>query len=160
MTHKPHHNVTPSTPSDSSLSPTKPLFTSAYSPKIKSQLTFSEQGRTKQSFKDECDINTIMRRYAVTGQLSHVSSKPPAYLDTPAIDFQNAMFVVADARERFASLPSHLRDRFGNDPAQLLAFLENADNLSEAVKLGLAIAPVVPSTPDDKSSPPSSKPPA
>ncbi|AXH71831.1 MAG: internal scaffolding protein [Microviridae sp.] len=150
MSKHPSHNVTPSTPS-SVLSSSQPqtilTFTSAYSPKIKSQLFFAEQGRTKQSFKDECDINTIMRRYSVTGQLDHVNQRQAMYGEVPDYDFAQAMQTVQHARDQFAALPSDLRDRFGNDPARLLAFLQDPANRQEAVTLGLVNAPPPPPEP-------------
>lgn len=131
-------NVHPQPPlgSDSSTS-TNPQFISAYSPKIRSQILFAEQGRTKQSFKDECDINIIMKRFAVTGELGHISQAQPLWGEIPEVDFQGAMAVVVDARERFQSLPAEVRDRFLNDPARLLAFIQDPANKEEGVKLGL-----------------------
>jgi len=41
-----------------------------------------------------------------------------------------------------ASLPSKIRDRFGNDPSQLLSFLADSSNKDEAISLGLVSAPV------------------
>lgn len=113
-------------------------FVSAYSPKHRSSLVFDpRKDRTKQSFKDECDINNIMRRYAATGQVDHVSARTPLYGEIPALDFQAAMALVVEAREQFALLSSEVRDRFSNDPARLLGFLEDPANRAEGERLGL-----------------------
>ena len=125
-------------------------FASAYSPKLRCSISFSGEGRTKQSFKAECDINTIMSRYARTGVLDHLARTPPQYADIEGIDFQGAMQVVATAREQFAAMSSELRDRFANDPAKLLSFLQNPDNLEEGVKLGLLTRSEVPPVNDLK----------
>ncbi|AXH72089.1 MAG: internal scaffolding protein [Microviridae sp.] len=156
---KPTHNVQPQPPlgSDSSTPITQPHFISAYSQKIRSQLLFAEQGRTKQSFKDECDINIIMKRFAVTGELSHLSQAQPLWGDLPEIDFHGAMAVVVDARERFQTLPAELRDRFLNDPARLLAFVQDPANKEEGIKLGLFRKPEPAPSPTPQSAPPEPK---
>ena len=35
------------------------------------------------------------------------------------------------------ALPAQIRSRFENDPAKLIDFLDNSENLDEAIKLGL-----------------------
>ncbi len=110
----------------------------AYSQKTAVRLNFTGHSRTKQSFKDETDINAIMARFQTTGMLEFVNKHEPQYGDVTAIDFQTSMQSVARARELFADLPSKVRDRFNNDPAELLEFLDNPDNREEAVLLGLA----------------------
>lgn len=142
--------------SDSSLSslPSNPVFVTAYGPKQRSRVYFTLPDRAKQSFKAECDINVIMKRYEVTGQLDHLAQRPPIYGDVPALDFQQAMGLVVEAREQFALLPSAVRDRFSNDPARLLAFLEDPSNRDEGVRLGLLKAPVVSTPPATPPAPP------
>ncbi len=111
---------------------------SAYSQKDAVRLNFTGTSRTKQSFKEETDINSIMARFQTTGMLDFVQKHQPQYGDVTAIDFQTSMESVAKSREMFASLPSKVRDRFNNDPAELLEFLDNPENREEAVLLGLA----------------------
>ncbi|WNK12812.1 MAG: internal scaffolding protein [Microvirus sp.] len=97
--------------------------------------------RTKQSHLAECDINTIMKQYSQTGQIKHISAQAQAgrYLDLPDnIDFQEAMNIIRDGENAFASLPSKTRDRFGNDPANFLEFMADPHNAPEAIKMGLA----------------------
>lgn len=118
-------------------------FRHAYSPQYPVRLEFPPEGRTKQSFKDECDINNIMRRFELTGEISHLGARTPIFGDFPDMDFAQAMAVVTMARERFSELPAAVRDRFANDPGRLLAFLEDPSNREEAVKLGLVQAPAV-----------------
>lgn len=116
----------------------------AYGPKLRQLLHFTRPDRAKQSFKDECDINLIMKRYEQTGQIDHLANRPIVYGDVPALDFQQAMGLVVEAREQFGLLPAAVRDRFGNDPAQLMAFLENPANKEEGIRLGLLKAPTAP----------------
>ncbi len=114
---------------------------SAYSKKSPVRLNFNGTSRTKQSFKDETDINAIMARFQKTGMLEFVNKHEPQYGDVTALDFQISMESVATAREMFADLPSKVRDRFNNEPAELLEFLDNPDNRDEAVLLGLVTLP-------------------
>lgn len=110
-----------------------------------------KEGRTLQEFKEECDINNIIDRYANTGLWSSSLRPPvetPMFGDFTAVpDFQKAMDIIAKSKEHFDSLPSSVRERFGNDPAKLLAYVSDENNYSEAVKLGIAnprpeVAPV------------------
>ena len=97
---------------------------------------------TKQSFKDECDINNIMRRYEATGVIQHLSGRTAEFGDyISELDFQQSMNAVILAQDMFAALPARVRDRFGNDPARMLGFLEDPKNREEAIELGLVNAP-------------------
>ena len=52
------------------------------------QLHTPEPTLTKQSFKEECDINNIMAKYRATGILSHVQAHQGRYQDLPSeIDY-------------------------------------------------------------------------
>jgi len=92
---------------------------------------------TQQHFKDECDINNILRQFNITGLLPE-SALSPRYGDFTGIsDYHSALNQVIAAEDEFMRLPADLRARFENDPAQLIEFLENSDNKDEAIKLGL-----------------------
>lgn len=96
---------------------------------------------TKQEFKRECDINNILKQYSTTGMLQHVSARAStgAYLDLPdSVEFQDSLNLVRQAEATFMGLPAKLRDRFGNDPAEFLAFCADPANLEEMRELGLA----------------------
>lgn len=112
-------------------------FRHAYGPKLRSALAFTGPGRTHQSFKDDCDINIIMSRYQQTGVIEHLAKRPPMWGDVPNLDFHQAMGLLIEAREKFDSLPSAVRERFGNDPLKMVDFLKDAANRQEAEKLGL-----------------------
>lgn len=128
----------PHTPSGGAVRLTKPyLARTAYGPKLRIQQRFAANGRTKQSFKAECDINNIMARYLKTGVLEHVRSTVGQYLDVTGADFQAAQELVAGAKSMFHMLPSDIRTRFENNPAEFLKFMENPKNAEEARELGL-----------------------
>lgn len=96
--------------------------------------------RTKQEFVSECDINNIIASYRLTGQIAHINSKAAqgVYADLPdSLDYQSSLNTILQAQASFASLPSAVRDRFGNDPSAFLAFMADPQNEQEARKLGL-----------------------
>lgn len=96
---------------------------------------------TKQSFREECDINEIVRRFGITGELPQGISMPVSGDFTAVTDFQSAMNEVIRAQEEFMLLPAEVRYRFANDPARLIAFLEDGNNRDEAIKLGIVAKP-------------------
>lgn len=50
---------------------------------------------THQSFKDECDVNNIVRAYTQTGMINHLPRTEPQYGDAPEIDFFEAARIQA-----------------------------------------------------------------
>lgn len=96
---------------------------------------------TQQSARDECDINNIITKI-MRGEVNpHENRYEPRYMDVSDIstDYQAALNLVIHAQETFEGLSAAVRDRFNNDPAEFLAFMDDPDNLDEAVELGLAI---------------------
>ena len=70
-----------------------------------------EDAVTQQCFKDECDINILLAKFAVTGQLPE-NVRVPQYVDfEETFDFQSSMNVIRAAEEAFA-MPAEVRDRF------------------------------------------------
>lgn len=100
--------------------------------------TFTQPSLAKQSFKDECDINTIMKRYERTGMIEHINKHRGDYTDATGVeDYHTSLNQVLAAQEAFASLPSRVRSNFNNDPGQFMTFVENPenrDNLHELLK--------------------------
>lgn len=123
-------------------------FRTRFSPRHRVQTDMSGESRTKQSFKEECDINVIMRRYEATGILpGALDASQMRYLDCTGADFQEAQLLVAGARTLFAELPARIRERFMNDPQRMLEFVENPKNREEAQQMGLVKPDAIPATP-------------
>ena len=102
-----------------------------------SGLACEEPTLAQQHYKDECDINTILERFNVTGMLPQ-SPISPRYGDFSGItDYHSALNKVMAAMEEFDNLPAQIRARFDNEPANLIEFLEDEKNRPEAEKLGL-----------------------
>lgn len=108
-------------------------------------LKCEDPSRTLQSAKEETDINTIVKRFGLTGQLPE-GMRAPTYGDfTDVVDFHTAMNAVAQAGEAFDRLPASIRDRFNNDPGLFVDFCSDDKNRAEAEKMGL----VMPQTPKE-----------
>lgn len=113
---------------------------SRYSPRVRVQFDFVQPSRTQQHFKDECDIDRILKKYSATGFLVDplAPRRDPLFGDfSESMSFMEAQTRIVRVREAFDSLPSQIRDRFGNDPYRLLSWCEDPDNAEEAVQLGL-----------------------
>lgn len=100
------------------------------------------ESMTRQEFLEECDINTIMKRYDQFGVISHQSRRVPMYGDFSDIpDYREAMELINAAAASFAALPANIRARFGNDPAAFVDYCQDPENLPELRRLGLANVP-------------------
>lgn len=96
-----------------------------------------DESKTQQSFLEECDINTIIRRFGLGGDIP-TGVRMPVYGDFTGInDFQSAMNAIAVANEAFDAMPAEVRRRFNHDPGQFVDFCLDDKNRDEAVKLGL-----------------------
>lgn len=123
------------------------LILSAYGPHLRVPLACLDASRTKQSFSDETNINNIMANFIKTGLLEYVNKHEPQYGDVSGLDFQTAMNTVALGREMFDELPASIRERFSNDPARFLDFVDDPANDEEAIKLGIrTVSATTPST--------------
>lgn len=113
-------------------------FHSAYSLKIQQPMDFPENSpHTRQEFKAESDINTIMAQYMRTGELPQINVVAPQYLDVTEMDFQDHMNKIREAQDLFDSLPSQIRNRFANDPGEFIDFCGDSNNHLELARMGL-----------------------
>lgn len=91
---------------------------------------------TKQEFKDECDLNTLMSRYRDVGLLP--AGRTVQYGDFTGVDdYQQAQNIILAARDQFNSLPSAQRERFRNDPVEFLKFVSEKGNIAGMRELGM-----------------------
>lgn len=97
-----------------------------------------EVSRTKQSFKAEADINTIMKKYVRDGVIDHVRDNPGQFVDLPEVlDYQEALNVVIKAGEAFDELPGNIRRRFDHNAVEFLEFMNDPEKVEESIELGL-----------------------
>lgn len=119
------------------------LFSSAYSDKQRVQFFSDAVSMTKQCFRDECDINNILKKYKKTGLIEHVNRYSGSYDDfVGQEDYRTGIEKIREAEAMFGALPSNVRARFHNDPGEFLGFVANPANVAEMVELGLTKKPV------------------
>lgn len=96
------------------------------------------KSRTKQSFKDEVNVNNVIKKYRITGQMPMTMGEPMYGDFSDVKSYQESINIVMKADEQFKRLPSDIRKKFENDPAKFLEFVGNPDNHEEMVKMKLA----------------------
>lgn len=112
--------------------------------------------KTQQHQADEADINTIVKRFNVTGQLPQIPLPPRLEEFGEIFDFQTAMNTLHAAKESFAKLPAEVRSSFNNDPHGFVSYVDaalEAGDLDQLRKWGLAV-------PAPAGSPPAPTPPS
>lgn len=120
---------------------------------------FHLPSRTKQSFRSEVNINSIVAKAKQVGSLPS-PHRPPVFADVASIpSFETAHNIVQTAKDAFMRLPAYVRERMNNTPENLPAYLTDPKNLQEAIKFGL-LKKIDSNEKSKKSSPPSSPPPA
>lgn len=115
---------------------------------VESGLVCDDGSRAVQSAEEESNINTIVRRFGISGKLPDQVAMPRSGDFTNVPDFHAAMNLVRQAQEEFVRVPANIRARFLNDPQEFMNFFENPDNYTEALKLGLVNARPPSGTPD------------
>jgi phage internal scaffolding protein len=102
-----------------------------------SALFCEDPSLAQQHAKDECDINTIVKRFGLTGELPS-GVRAPTYGDfTDATDYHTALNAVIAADAAFMQLPADIRTRFNNDAGAFVDFVSDDNNRAEAEKLGI-----------------------
>jgi len=123
----------------------KPIFLrSAYNYDVdaasnESALSDFEPSLALQSELEATDINVILKRFGITGQLP-TSVRAPQYGDfTGVTDYQSALAAIQLADESFLELPAHVREEFNNDPQLFVDFCSDEANRADAERLGLVM---------------------
>lgn len=85
--------------------------------------------RTKQSFKDECDINKIMAKYRRTGLVTHLARGVPRFADVSEVgSYREAVERVRAGEAHFRALPAAVREAFDNSAAAYVEWLSDPTN--------------------------------
>lgn len=115
-------------------------FRSRVTPRFRLITPMIGESMTKQAFRNECDINNILKTYANTGVITHLNTNQPSYMDLTNIDpdYLQTLNSINSASDSFLQLPALLRKKFDNDPLTFLSFVTNPANADELVNLGLA----------------------
>lgn len=103
----------------------------------------------RQEFKDECDINVLLKKYRDHGVVPAMRVGEPRYLDCTEVppDLMTAMNIFIEAEQAFMSLPAEVRKQMDNDPAKFIAFAQDRENLDQLRKWGLAEPEKAPDAP-------------
>ena len=109
-----------------------------------SALFCEDPSLAQQHARDESDINTIVKRFGLTGELPS-GVRAPTYGDFADVtDYHTAMNAVIAAHESFMQLPADVRTRFNNDAGAFVDFVSDDSNRAEAEKLGLVLPTAAP----------------
>lgn len=104
-------------------------------------LSCPEPSLAVQDQAEETDINYIMKKFGQGYQLPEAFDAR-LYPDfTQMTDFHTALNAVREAGEMFMQMPAELRAKFDNDPAKLIAFVEDEKNRGKAEDMGLVPRP-------------------
>lgn len=97
----------------------------------------------EQSQKEESDINNLVKRFGITGNLP-TGRRAPVFGDfTGVADYRTLIERQREAEASFMSLPAEARKRFQNDLSEFVAFCSDDANADELKRMGLC-KPVVP----------------
>jgi len=125
----------------------RPTIHDYYNPPPKRGKSFVDHpSKTIQAFKAECDINKLVERAVRTGMplVTTGMAREALFADVSGVEcYEASLDAIRTAQEGFMTLPAAVRDRFGNDPAQLLAYIDQGGNLEEV----LNPPPVAPGAP-------------
>lgn len=103
-------------------------------------LKFLDKSRTVQADAKEADINFIVKRFGITGELpQNLEYITEADLVDVPDTYQAHMDILLKAQSQFMEMPADVRSRFANDPGRFLTFVSDPANLDEMRKLGLAV---------------------
>lgn len=123
-------------------------FYTRYNPPPQVSVKFSKPSLTQQQFRQECDINNIIASVNSAGVTNNPlwnGTRRPLYGDFSGIqdmDYLQAQNTFLDASARFMELPAKVRQRFNNNPAELLAYIQSNPSSEELAQLGFADIPV------------------
>lgn len=106
--------------------------------------TNSRPSTVQQHFRETNDINQIMARHQKgpsrmlpPGNPAAVSQ--PRFANISSSSYHEMLNFVTDQRSRFMTLPSKIRRKFNHDPYQMFRWLEDPNNRTESIRLGLVI---------------------
>jgi len=116
-------------------------FTTAYGAKLKVQSINNDPSMTKQSLKDDADVNKIIKRYNKTGVLPNMNKLEAVYGEITSQDLQDAINKVDASYEAFAEVPAPIRALFNNNAGDFIDYATNPQNIKQMTNWGLAKLP-------------------
>ena len=114
-------------------------FRTQYTGNIRMPFETTGESLTQQQFAEDAKIQNIVKKYDSQGFFDTINRNPAQYGDfTQITDLHSAMDKIHEAKENFMTIPSHIRERFQNDPQQFYSFASDENNFDELVDMGLA----------------------
>lgn len=100
----------------------------------------SGDSKVEQHHAPQAETSAIVNRHK-PGQFigDPRATRQPMFMDVPSETFHESLNRVMDVQNQFSQLPARIRGMFGNNPYQLLRFLEVPENRPKALKLGLVV---------------------
>ncbi len=92
-------------------------------------------GRTKQSQKDECDINKLLEKQARAGTISHLDRYQGQYADFSKYNFEEHTNKIAEMATCFENLPAETKREFNQSPDEFFEFVTNPENVENLPRL-------------------------
>lgn len=107
---------------------------------VRRRVQFATEGPslTKQADRHGTDVREIMKRYQKTRDPSLLGFNRGNFMDVSMVgSYQECLDLVQEAQAAFMSLPAAVRDRFGNNPALLIAATLDPEMHEELEELGV-----------------------
>lgn len=103
-------------------------------------LEFTQPSLTQQQFKDECEIESLLKAHNLSQVMGIMNNynQQPLYGDVSEIpDFHVSQNHLARATEYFEGLPSDVRSRFNNSLSEFLITLNNPGAREALTEMGV-----------------------
>jgi hypothetical protein len=107
-----------------------------YNPRRVTGIEFTGESETRQEFKNECDINRIMKKYLTTGILPGAVGEQKYGDFSDVGDYLQAVTFVQETRAKFNEMTPEVREKF-KTPEALVSFMMDERNRDAAEALGL-----------------------
>ena len=122
---------------------TKVKFKTPYGDRIRSGFETTGESLTQQSHAAAADVRNIIKQYDRTGLIANVNKGVAQYGDYSEInEYSEALNIVRQANESFATIPSHIREQFNNNAGAFFEFATDPKNKEKMIEMGLAAGEV------------------
>lgn len=111
------------------------------------ELICPEPTLAQQEPKDDCDINTIVERFGLTGHLPEDLRVPINADFDEILDYHTAANRLLEADDAFMQMPAAIRERFGNSAGAFVDFVSDPKNVDQCREWGLATPKTAPQGP-------------
>ena len=116
----------------------------AYGDRTRSGFETTGESLTQQSHASAADVRNIIKQYDRTGLIANVNKGIAQYGDYSEInEYAEALNMVREANESFATIPSHIREQFNNNAGLFFEFVTDPKNSEKMIEMGLKKAPEI-----------------